>query len=41
VEQGRGRILVGRDAGFLALLTRIAPVRYFEVLQRLEPYMRR
>jgi hypothetical protein len=32
---------VGPDAGFLALLSRIAPVRYFDVLQRLEPLMRR
>jgi len=41
VERGKQRILVGPDAGFLSLLTRIAPVRYFEVLQRLEPFMRR
>lgn len=41
VERGKVRILVGPDAGFLALLTRIAPVRYFEVLERLEPLMRR
>ncbi len=41
VERGRDRILVGRDAGFLSLLTRIAPVRYFDVMQRLEPLVRR
>ena len=41
VERGRGRILVGPDAAFLAALTRIAPVRYQQVLQRLEPLMRR
>jgi NADP-dependent 3-hydroxy acid dehydrogenase YdfG len=41
VEAGKVRILVGRDAGFLSLLTRLAPVRYFDVLQRLEPLMRR
>ncbi|HZV73740.1 MAG TPA: SDR family oxidoreductase [Conexibacter sp.] len=41
VERGKARILVGPDAGFLSLLTRIAPVRYFDVLQRLEPLMRR
>jgi NAD(P)-dependent dehydrogenase (short-subunit alcohol dehydrogenase family) len=41
VERGRGRILVGADAGFLSLLTRIAPVRYLDVLERLEPLMRR
>jgi NADP-dependent 3-hydroxy acid dehydrogenase YdfG len=41
VERGRDRILVGPDAGFLSLLTRIAPVRYFDVIKRLEPVMRR
>jgi len=41
VERGRDRILVGPDAGFLSLLTRVAPVRYFDVLKRLEPLMRR
>ena len=41
VERGRGRILVGPDAGVLALLTRGAPVRYFDVIKRLEPLMRR
>jgi NAD(P)-dependent dehydrogenase (short-subunit alcohol dehydrogenase family) len=41
VERGRDRILVGPDAGFLSLLTRIAPVRYFEVMKRLEPLVRR
>jgi len=41
VERGRDRILVGPDAGFLSLLTRIAPVRYFEVMKRIEPFMRR
>jgi NADP-dependent 3-hydroxy acid dehydrogenase YdfG len=41
VERGRGRILVGPDAGFLALLTRVAPVRYFDVIKQLEPLMRR
>jgi NADP-dependent 3-hydroxy acid dehydrogenase YdfG len=41
VERGRGRILVGPDAGFLALLTRIAPVRYFDVMKRIEPLLRR
>lgn len=41
VERGKQRILVGPDAGFLSVLTRIAPVRYFEVLERLEPFMRR
>jgi len=41
VERGRARILVGGDAAFLSLLSRIAPVRYFNVLERLEPLMRR
>ncbi|MGB2711198.1 MAG: SDR family oxidoreductase [Conexibacter sp.] len=41
VERGRDRILVGGDAGFLSLLTRLAPVRYFDVMQRLEPLVRR
>jgi len=41
VERGRGRILVGPDAGLLALLARVAPVRYFDVIERLEPLMRR
>jgi NAD(P)-dependent dehydrogenase (short-subunit alcohol dehydrogenase family) len=41
VERGKGRILVGPDAGFLAGLTRVAPVRYFDVIRRLEPLMRR
>jgi NADP-dependent 3-hydroxy acid dehydrogenase YdfG len=41
VERGKQRILVGADAGFLSVLTRIAPARYFEVLERLQPFMRR
>lgn len=41
VERGRDRILVGPDAAFLSLLTRLAPVRYFDVLKRLERVMRR
>lgn len=41
VERGKDRILVGPDAAFLSLVTRIAPVRYFDVLKRLEPLMRR
>ena len=41
VERGKDRILVGPDAGFLGLLTRIAPVRYYDVMQRLEPLVRR
>lgn len=41
VESGKDRILVGQDAAFLSLLTRLAPVRYFEVMKRLEPLIRR
>ncbi|HYV17154.1 MAG TPA: SDR family oxidoreductase [Conexibacter sp.] len=41
VERGRDRILIGGDAGFLSLLTRLVPVRYFDVMQRLEPLIRR
>jgi NADP-dependent 3-hydroxy acid dehydrogenase YdfG len=41
VERGRDRILVGGDAAFLSLLTRLAPVRYFDVMKRLEPFVRR
>jgi NAD(P)-dependent dehydrogenase (short-subunit alcohol dehydrogenase family) len=41
VERGKDRILVGPDAGFLSLVTRIAPVRYYDVLKRLEPIFRR
>jgi NADP-dependent 3-hydroxy acid dehydrogenase YdfG len=41
VERGKDRILVGGDAGFLSVLTRLAPVRYFDVMQRLEPLVRR
>jgi NADP-dependent 3-hydroxy acid dehydrogenase YdfG len=41
VERGRDRILVGGDAGFLSVLTRLVPVRYFDVMQRLEPLVRR
>ncbi len=41
VERGKDRILVGPDAGFLSLLTRIAPVRYFDVMKRIEPFLRR
>jgi NADP-dependent 3-hydroxy acid dehydrogenase YdfG len=41
VERGRDRILVGGDAAFLALLTRVAPVRYFDAMKRLERIVRR
>lgn len=41
VEKGRDRILVGLDAYFLAGLVRLAPVRYYDVIKRLEPLIRR
>jgi NAD(P)-dependent dehydrogenase (short-subunit alcohol dehydrogenase family) len=41
VERGRDRILVGPDAYLLSALVRIAPVRYYDVIKRLEPFVRR
>ena len=41
VERGKDRILIGADAGMLSLLARAAPVRYFNVIKRLEPLVRR
>lgn len=41
IERGRDRILIGPDAAFLSILSRIAPVRYFDVLKGLEPLIRR
>ena len=41
IEAGRDRILVGPDARALALLSRAVPVRYFNVIKRLEPVVRR
>lgn len=41
VERGKDRILIGPDAKALSLLTRIAPNRYFDLIKRLEPLMRR
>ena len=40
VEKGRGRILIGPDAAMLAMLTRVLPIRYFDVIERLERYVR-
>ncbi len=40
VERGRERVLVGNDAYGTDLLQRLAPVRYFDVIKRLEPLMR-
>ena len=41
LEKGRDRILIGPDAAMLAGLLRVAPVRYYDVLKRLEPLIRR
>jgi NADP-dependent 3-hydroxy acid dehydrogenase YdfG len=36
VERGRDRILIGPDAVLVSLLTRVAPVRYFDAFKQLE-----
>lgn len=41
VEKGKSRILIGPDAVMLSVLSRVAPVRYFNVIKRLEPVVRR
>jgi short-subunit dehydrogenase len=41
VERGKDRILIGSDAVVLSLLTRALPVRYFDVIKRVEPLIRR
>jgi NADP-dependent 3-hydroxy acid dehydrogenase YdfG len=41
VERGKDRILVGPDAALVSVLVRAAPVRYFDVIKRLEPLIRR
>jgi NADP-dependent 3-hydroxy acid dehydrogenase YdfG len=41
VERGKGRVLVGSDAFAADLLQRLAPARYFEVLERMGPLLRR
>jgi NADP-dependent 3-hydroxy acid dehydrogenase YdfG len=41
VERGRARILVGPDARLFDALARCAPTRYYDVLERLEPLLRR
>jgi NAD(P)-dependent dehydrogenase (short-subunit alcohol dehydrogenase family) len=40
VERGNPRIRVGYDAVVIDLLQRVAPRRYFDVINRLEPFMR-
>ncbi|HEU4658364.1 MAG TPA: SDR family oxidoreductase [Capillimicrobium sp.] len=41
VERGRSRILVGPDAYLFDGLARLAPTRYYDVIERLEPLVRR
>ncbi|MDO8185239.1 SDR family NAD(P)-dependent oxidoreductase [Conexibacter sp. JD483] len=41
VLKGRQRILIGPDATAISLLTRTAPVRYFDVIERLSGLVRR
>lgn len=41
VERGRSRVLVGADAHFLDLLVRVAPTRYYDLIERLEPLQER
>lgn len=41
VEKGRSRVLIGADAKAMDLLQRVAPTRYFDVIKRLEPLIRR
>ena len=41
VESGKERILIGSDAAALSALVRTVPVRYFNVIKRLEPLVRR
>jgi NAD(P)-dependent dehydrogenase (short-subunit alcohol dehydrogenase family) len=41
VERGRGRVLVGGDAHAIDMLQRLVPERYFDVVKRLEPLLRR
>jgi NADP-dependent 3-hydroxy acid dehydrogenase YdfG len=40
VERGNPRILIGPDAAALAGLIRAIPVRYFDVMERLQPIIR-
>lgn len=41
IEKGKVKILIGPDARATDLLQRVAPVRYFDVIKRLEPLVRR
>lgn len=41
VEKGKSRILIGPDAAFLSALTRVAPVRYYDVIDKVSGLVRR
>jgi NAD(P)-dependent dehydrogenase (short-subunit alcohol dehydrogenase family) len=41
VERGKGRVLVGSDAHAVDLLQRLVPERYFDVVKRIEPLLRK
>jgi NAD(P)-dependent dehydrogenase (short-subunit alcohol dehydrogenase family) len=41
VERGKGRVLVGTDAYATDLLQRLAPERYYDVIERIAPLIRR
>jgi NADP-dependent 3-hydroxy acid dehydrogenase YdfG len=41
VQRGADRILIGPDAVFFSLLSRLVPVHYFDVIKRFEPLVRR
>ena len=41
IQRGRDRILIGPDAAAISVLSRVAPVRYFDIIKRLEPLARR
>lgn len=40
LEQGRERILIGPDAAAISILTRLLPVRHFDLFKRIEPILR-
>lgn len=40
LEKGRERILIGPDAAAISVLTRLLPVRYYDLFKRLEPLLR-
>jgi short-subunit dehydrogenase len=41
VEAGRERILIGQDAKLMDRIVRLAPVKYYDVMKRFEPLVRR